>query len=147
MPDFLSLNFNKSIKIIAWTIFYMFTSMTSYPLKNVIMSAMESEITGLTIVYSAVYFWAQIKENIKDPSHWPLCREFTGGRWIPRKNGQKRGKYFHLMTSSFYAEGPTNHKRKYLNKVVYWLFGARETYHHCLGSYVHWSTNLMLKLS
>ena len=27
---------------------------------------------------------AQIKENIKALRHWPLCVEFTGGRWIPR---------------------------------------------------------------
>ena len=27
---------------------------------------------------------AQIKENIKATRHWPLCREFTGDRWIPR---------------------------------------------------------------
>ena len=27
----------------------------------------------------------QIKENIKAPRHWHLCGEFTGHRWIPRK--------------------------------------------------------------
>ena len=41
-----------------------------------------------------------IKENIKAPRHWPLCREFTGDRWIPSTNGQLRGKCFYLMTSS-----------------------------------------------
>ena len=41
------------------------------------------------------------KENIKAPRHWPLCGEFTGDRWIPRTNGQLRGKCFHLMTSSW----------------------------------------------
>ena len=30
----------------------------------------------------------QIKENIKAPRHWPLCGEFTDGRWIPRTNDQ-----------------------------------------------------------
>ena len=30
-----------------------------------------------------------------------LCGEFTGDRWIPRTNGQQRGKCFHLMTSSW----------------------------------------------
>ena len=31
-----------------------------------------------------------------------LCAgEFTGDRWIPRTKGQKRGKCFHLMTSSW----------------------------------------------
>ena len=45
-------------------------------------------------------FKVQIKENIKAPCHWPLCGEFTGDRWIPRTNGQSRGKCFHLMTSS-----------------------------------------------
>ena len=47
---------------------------------DVIMSA--SQITSLTIVYSTVYSGA-VKENIKAPCHWPLCREFTGDRWIP----------------------------------------------------------------
>ena len=41
------------------------------------------------------------KENIKAPRHWPLCGEFTRGGWIPRTNGQQRGKCFHLMTSSW----------------------------------------------
>ena len=27
-----------------------------------------------------------MKENIKSPSHWPLCEEFTGDRWVPRTN-------------------------------------------------------------
>ena len=40
------------------------------------------------------------KKNIKAPRHWPLCGEFSGDRWIPRTNGQLRGKCFHLMTSS-----------------------------------------------
>ena len=43
----------------------------------------------------------QIKENIKARPHWPLCGEFTGDRWIPRTSGQLRGKFFHLMTSSW----------------------------------------------
>ena len=41
------------------------------------MDAMASQISSLTIVYSTVD-WAQTKENIKAPRHWPLCGEFTG---------------------------------------------------------------------
>ena len=48
---------------------------------DVIMSAMASEITTFTIVYSTVYS-GQIKENIKAPLNWPLWGEFTGDRWI-----------------------------------------------------------------
>ena len=44
---------------------------------DVIMSTIASQITSLTIVYSTVYY-AQIKENIKAPRHWPLSEEFTG---------------------------------------------------------------------
>ena len=51
------------------------------------MGAMVSQLTSLTTVYST-FIQAQIKENIKAPRHWPLCGEFTGDRWIPRKNGQ-----------------------------------------------------------
>ena len=46
----------------------------------------------------------QIKENIQAPRHWHLCLEFTGGRWIPRTDGQQRGRCFHLMTSLCVAE-------------------------------------------
>ena len=50
------------------------------------MGTMASQITSLTIVYSAVYLGADKK--IKALRDWPLCREFTGDRWIPRTNGQ-----------------------------------------------------------
>ena len=73
---------------------------------DVIMGAMASQITSLKIVYSAVYSG---RENIKSPRHWPLWVEFTGDRWIPRKNGQLRGKCFHLMMSSW---------ERYINFVI-----------------------------
>ena len=50
-------------------------------------------------LFTQLFIQTQIKENIKAPRHWPLCGEFTGDRWIPRTNGQLRGKCFHLMTS------------------------------------------------
>ena len=53
-----------------------------------------------SLLFTQPFIQAQIKENIKAPRHWPLCGEFTGDRWIPRTNGQYRGKCFHLMTSS-----------------------------------------------
>ena len=68
---------------------------------DVIMGAMASQITSLTIV-TQPFIQTQIKENIKAPRHWPLCGEFTGDRWIPRTDGQLRGKCFHLMTSSWW---------------------------------------------
>ena len=71
-----------------------------YHCNGVIKGAIASQITSLTIVYSSIYSDAD-KKNIKFPRHWPLCREFTGDRWIPRINGQLRGKCFHLMTSSW----------------------------------------------
>ena len=61
------------------------------------MSAMASQITSFTIVYSN-FIQAQIKENIKAPlkqnkenikaSLAFVCGEFTGDRWIPRTKGQ-----------------------------------------------------------
>ena len=69
---------------------------------DVIMGAIPSQITSLAIVYS--FIQTQKKTNIKAPRHWPLWGEFTGDRWIPRTYGQLRGKCFHLMTSSWYAQ-------------------------------------------
>ena len=54
-------------------------------------------------IFTQSFIQTQIKENIKTPCHWLLCGEFTGDRWIPRTNGQLRGKYFHLMTSSCHS--------------------------------------------
>ena len=51
-------------------------------------------------LFTQPFVQAQIKENIKALRHWPLCGEFTGGRWITHTKGQWRGKCFHLMTSS-----------------------------------------------
>ena len=41
------------------------------------MSAMASQITGVSIVCSKFYLW-----KIKAPRHWPLWGESTGDRWI-----------------------------------------------------------------
>ena len=54
---------------------------------DVIMGMMASQITSLTIVYSIIY-WGADQRNIKAQCHWPLCKEFTGDRWISRTNGQ-----------------------------------------------------------
>ena len=45
------------------------------------MSAMASQITGISVVCSTVGSDAD-KKSIKTPCHWP-CGEFTGDRWIP----------------------------------------------------------------
>ena len=83
---------------------------------------------------------AQIKENIKAPRHWPLCGEFTGNRWIPRTDGQQRGKCFHLMTSSWRTDDITTSKlsnmcifmgyivRKYALLLWYTYFGTKSMY-------------------
>ena len=60
----------------------------SFHYSDVIMGAMVSPMTSLTIVYSTVYSGAD---------HWPLCILLPTNS---RTNGQWRGKYFHLMTSS-----------------------------------------------
>ena len=46
-------------------------------------------------------FKAQIKENIKAPSHRPLCGELTSDQCFLRTKGRWRGKCFHFMTSSY----------------------------------------------
>ena len=58
-----------------------FEGMTVY-YSGVKMGAMVSQITGVPIVHSTVFFQAQIK-NIKAPRHWPWWRESTGHWWIP----------------------------------------------------------------
>ena len=51
---------------------------------DVIMSAMVSQITSVSIVCSTACLG---KENIKAPRYWPLWGESTGDRWIPLTKG------------------------------------------------------------
>ena len=60
---------------------------------DVIMGAIASQITSLTIVYSIVYSDADQRKHQSSAS-------LAFVRGIPRTNGQLRGKCFHLMTSS-----------------------------------------------
>ena len=70
-----------------------------YHNNGVIMSAMASQITSLTIVYSIVYSGTDQRKH---------CGELIGNRWISRTNGQWRGTCFHLMTSSWCQWTPDN---------------------------------------
>ena len=66
---------------------------------DVIMTAMASQITSLTVVYSTVYSDADKRKHQSSASLvfvWGIHRD----RWIPRTNGQLRRKCFHFMTSS-----------------------------------------------
>ena len=58
------------------------------------MTAIASQITSLTIVYLIVYSGTDKRKHQSSAS-------LAFVRGIPRTKGQLRGKYFHLMTSSF----------------------------------------------
>ena len=66
---------------------------------DVIMGTMASQITSLTIVYSTVYSDADQRKH-QSAASLAFMRGIHRDRWIPRTNGQRRGKCFHLMTSS-----------------------------------------------
>ena len=55
---------------------------------DVIMSAMASEITGVSSVCLTVYSGADQRKHQSSASGWPLWGDFTNGRWIPRTKGQ-----------------------------------------------------------
>ena len=81
-------------------------AISSYPgehllhYSDVIMGAIASQITSLTIVYSTVYSDADQRKHQSSAS-LAFVRGIHQDRWIPRTNGQLRGKCFHLMTSSW----------------------------------------------
>ena len=68
---------------------------------DVIITTMASQITSLTIVYSTLYSGADQRKHQSSASLafvWGIHRDW----WIPRTKSQLRGKYFHLMTSSWW---------------------------------------------
>ena len=52
---------------------------------DVLMSAIASQITSLTIVYSTIYSRHRSKKTSKPRVTWPLCREFTGTGEFPEQ--------------------------------------------------------------
>ena len=77
-----------------------------YHYNDVIMDAMASQITSLTIVFSTVYSKRRSKKTSKllvtglCAENSPVTSEF------PRTKGQLRGNCFHLMTSSWSCVTP-----------------------------------------
>ena len=60
---------------------------------DVIMNAMASQITGLTIVYSTVYSGTD-KTKHQSSASLALCGEFTGHQWVPPHKGPVTRKMF-----------------------------------------------------
>ena len=94
---------------------------------DVRMGTIASQITSLTIVYSTVYSDADQRKHQSSASLafvWGIHRD----RWIPRTNGQLRGKCFHLMTSSW-NEFSLKHLECYISEALLlkeWNMSASE---------------------
>ena len=73
---------------------------------DVIMSAMASQITSLSIVYSTVYSRRRSKKTSKALRHWSLWGEFTGDRWIPaqRTSNAENITSWYLLYCCFWAK-------------------------------------------
>ena len=85
---------------------------------DVIMTTKASEITSLTVVYSTVYSDADQRKHQSSASLvfvWGIHRD----RWIPRTNGQLRGKCFNLVTSSW---GQCIHRKTKI--VMIWILSS-----------------------
>ena len=76
-------NMLHSMIIVRWNAFAHYS--------DVIMSAMASQLTGVSIVYSTVCYGAD-KGKYQSSASLAFVRELTGGRWIPHTKGQQRGK-------------------------------------------------------
>ena len=66
---------------------------------DVILGAMASQITGVSIVCSNVCSVAEQRKH-QNSALLAFVGESTGERWIPLTKGWQHGKCFHLMTSS-----------------------------------------------
>ena len=64
-------------------------------------------------MFTQPFIQEQIKENIQALRYWPLCGEFTGPRWIPRKWSVTRKMFpfddvIMFAIISWHANGPTS---------------------------------------
>ena len=74
---------------------------------------------------------AQIKENIKAPRHWPLCREFTGVRWAQKANNAENvsiGWRHHVPTGLGYTRCPSKmHLKLHIREISFFWNCALNT--------------------
>ena len=98
---------------------------------DVRMGAIASQITSLAIVYSAFYSGVDQRKHQSSASLafvWGIHRD----RWIPRTKGQLRGKWFHLMTSSWSRRD--------------WRPSSMIIYYQILMCYVRWRLTLQCRM-
>ena len=104
------------------------------------MGTVMSQITSLTIVYSIVYSDAhQIKHQ--SSASLVFVRGIHRDRWIPRTNGQIRGKCFHLMTSSCEIYSPPGHTSILI--LVRHQAITRPPLTYCIINLMHYSNVIM----
>ena len=107
---------------------------------DVIMTTMASQITSLTVVYSAVYSDADQRKHQSSASLafvWGIHRD----RWIPRTKGQLHGKCFHLMTSSCTKGLKQNEKQLqvFIENNLHW-YTCKHVHHISSFYYGMWRT-------
>ena len=94
------------------------------------MTTKASQITSLTVVYSTVYSDTGQRKHQSSGSLafvWGIHRD----RWIPRTNGQLRGKCFHLITSSCCKEHQRVHCKHYpLSEEIKYIIKNTITYYY-----------------
>ena len=83
-----------------------------------IISAMASQITSLTIVYSAVCSGVDQRKHQSSAS-LAFVRGIHSHRWIPRTKGQLLGKCFYLMTSPWGVDSTTTRKQSTTKQCAY----------------------------
>ena len=88
-------------EILVWVALNVFASFFTNHDSDVIMSAMASQITVVSRVYSTVCSGADQKKHQNSTSLAFVrgIRESTCYQWIPLTKGQKHGTCFYLMTS------------------------------------------------
>ena len=124
-----SLQRQVGMKLLGWGVMLPWISTRGVLLcyyNDVIMSAIASQITSLSIAYLTIYSGA-VQRKHQSSASLALCGEFTGNRWIPRTKGQWRGNYYHLVTSSLGA-----------GRV--WLWGTRVMLLWCTRQAWLWGT-------
>ena len=89
-----------STKMVLQLVTWQLSSLIWPHYSDVIMSAMASQITGVSIVCRTVCSGADHRKHQSSAS-LAFVRGSTGDRWIPLTKIQWRGKCFHLMTSSW----------------------------------------------
>ena len=104
--------------------------------------------SSASLLFTQPFIQAQIKKNIRAPHRWPLCRELTNDRCIPRTNGTITRKMFPFddVIMVCYKSKPQLWLRHWRQLNYVFKRRTNNATEHMKDKHLHWKIRLSCRL-